>query len=179
MLQGMGKTHRMLLHFHDGSLPLEDISTRSLQFQLPDHPAISREWYAENNPWLEKFFPESLPGRLMTLFNQLHDGRPKALGMFHFGDAPDAGYTDQGRGKGETVWVNNEYDRTHACTLYYGLSGQRRVLDSAIVSARHWLDVDYCHYNPDPLLNGGLRMHDVYHATGKIVPFAFLGRRLP
>ena len=170
VLQGMGKTHRILLQFHRPDTALSDISTRSLQFQLPDRPSLSREWYRENNPWLENFFPENVPGRLISFFNKLHDGRPSAMGMFHFGDAPDAGYTDQGRGKGETVWVNNEYDRPHACTLFYALTGQRRVLDSGIVAGRHWLDVDFCHYNPDPLLNGGLRMHDRYHATGKIIP---------
>jgi len=170
VLQGMGKTHRLLLQFHAPDTALTDLSTRSLQFQLPDRPALSRAWYRENNPWREAFFPEQLPGRLITYFNKLHDGRPAALGMFHFGDAPDAGYTDQGRGKGETVWVNNEYDRPHACTLFYGLTGQRRALDSALVSGRHWLDVDFCHYSPDPLLNGGLRMHDRYHATGRVIP---------
>lgn len=170
VLQGMGKTHRLLLHFHTADTPLQDLSTRSLQFQLPDHPALSREWYRHNNPWLEDFFPEKLPNRLISYFNHLHDGRPEALGMFHFGDAPDSGYTDQGRGKGETVWVNNEYDRPHICMLYYALTGQRRVLDSALVNARHWIDVDFCHYNPDPLINGGLRIHDRYHATGKVIP---------
>ena len=79
-----------------------------------------------------------------------------AMGMLHFGDAPDAAYSNQGRGKGATVWVNNEYDRTHACTLYYALTGQRHVLDSGLVAARHWLDVDICHYSPDPLRHGGL-----------------------
>ena len=170
VLQGMGKTHRMNLHFHSADTPISDLSTRSLQFQLPDIPSLPREWYQENNPWLEEFFPEKLPGRLLSFFNHLHDGRPAALGMFHFGDAPDSAYTDQGRGGGKIVWVNNEYDRPHACTLYYALTGQRRVLDSALVTARHWLDVDFCHYNPDPLINGGLRMHDVYHATGKVIP---------
>ena len=90
--------------------------------------------------------------------------------MMHFGDAPDSGYTNQGRGGGENVWVNNEYDRPHACMLYYALSGQRRALDSALVSARHWLDVDFCHHHPDPLIDGGLRIHTRYHATGRCTP---------
>ena len=170
VLQGMGKTHRLLLHFHPADTPLEDLSTRSLQFQLPDYPSASRDWYAKNNPWIEQFFPDKLPGRLINYFNRLHDGRPKAMGMFHFGDAPDSNYTDQGRGMGETVWVNNEYDRPHACMLYYGLTQQRRVVDSALVNARHWIDVDFCHYNANPLINGGLRIHDRYHATGKVIP---------
>ena len=170
ILQGMGKTHRLLLHFHGPDTPLDEISTRSLQFQLPDHPKLPVEWYRANNPWVERFFPEKLPGKLYTFLNQLHDGRPAAMGMMHFGDAPDANYTDQGRGGGEIVWVNNEYDRPHACTLYYALSGQRRVLDSALVCARHWLDVDFCHHHPDPLIAGGLRIHTAYHATGRCTP---------
>lgn len=170
LLQGMAKTHRVQLHFHRGDAPLEECSVRSLQFQLPDRPSLSREWFRENNPWGEAFFPDPLPRRLITYFSQLHDSRPKALGMFHFGDAPDAGYTNQGRGQGHTVWVNNEYDRPHSCTLFYGLTGQRRALDSALVSARHWLDVDFCHYSPDPLIHGGLKVHTRYHVTGGVTP---------
>ena len=170
LLQGMGKTHRILLHFHAGDLSLAECGRRSLQFQLPDRPALDRAWYEANNPWVETWFPAGLPGRLLTYLNELHDGRPQALGMFHFGDAPDSGYTDQGRGGGESVWVNNEYDRPHCCALFYGLTGQRRALDSALVCARHWLDVDLCHYSPDPLLHGGLKIHTRYHVTGRVTP---------
>jgi hypothetical protein len=177
LLRGMAKTHRLLLHFHEPEPAadearriLDAVSIRSLQFQLPDHPALSREWFRANNPWLEDFFPVRLPDRLITFLNKVHDGRPKAMGMFHFGDAPDAGYTNQGRGQGHSVWVNNEYDRPHACALYYALTGQRRVLDSALVSARHWLDVDLCHYDPDPLIDGGLKIHTRYHVTGGVTP---------
>ncbi|MCC6458227.1 MAG: hypothetical protein IT328_24960 [Caldilineaceae bacterium] len=170
LLQGMAKTHRLQLHFHAPDTPIEECSVRSLQFQLPDRPSLPRSWFRDNNPWVETFFPEQLPGRLITFFNELHDSRPKALGMFHFGDAPDANYTNQGRGRGENVWVNNEYDRPHCCALYYGLTGQRRVLDSALVCARHWLDVDLCHYSPDPLLHGGLKIHTRYHVTGRVTP---------
>ncbi len=168
--QGMAKTHRVLLHFHSVETSLQECSVRSLQFQLPDRPALSRAWLRANNPWLEDFFPERIPDRLITFLNRMHDGRPSALGMFHFGDAPDASYTHQGRGRGHTVWVNNEYDRPHACALYYGLTGQRRVLDSALVAARHWLDVDLCHHSPDPLINGGLKIHTRYHVTGGVTP---------
>ena len=66
--------------------------------------------------------------------------------------------------------MNNEYDRPHACALYYALTGQRRVLDSALVSGRHWLDVDLCHYSPDPLIDGGLKIHTRYHVTGGVTP---------
>jgi len=168
--QGMGKTHRMMLHFHDGELPLEEISSRSLQYQLPDRPTLSPEWYGSNNPWGLDFFPAKLPDRLMVRLAQLHDSRPAALGMFHLGDAPDAGYTDQGRGRGSAVWVNNEYDRAHACTLFYGLCGERRVLESGFRAAQHWLDVDLCHYSEDPLRHGGLIIHSADHVTAGVGP---------
>jgi hypothetical protein len=170
LYQGVGKTHRLLLHFHDGSVPLEQVSARSLQFQLPDRPSLAPNWFRTNNPWRMDFFPDHVPGRLMTHLISLHDSRPEAMGMLHFGDAPDAGYTDQGRGRGSTVWVNNEYDRAHACTLFYGLTSERRALEAALVAARHWLDVDLCHYSPNPLYHGGLRIHTAHHVTGGVTP---------
>ncbi len=183
ILQGMGKTHRLLFHFHHSGPfsqekhepeiegpDLQEIMVRSLQFQLPDVPSLPRAWYRENNPWSMDFFPVEIPKKLLTRFNEMHEARPQALGMMHFGDAPDAGYTDQGRGQGESVWVNNEYDRPHMCALYYGLTAQRRLLDSALVCARHWLDVDFCHKHADPLIEGGLKIHTAYHGTGKVVP---------
>ena len=170
LLRGMGKTHRLLLHFHGPEADRQDLSARSLQFQLPDVPILPRAWYRENNPWLEAYFPEALPNRLITRLSTMHDEHPKAHGMFHFGDAPNASYTNQGRGRGETVWVNLEYDRPHACALYYALTGQRRVRDSAIASAQHWIDVDLCKYDPDPLIHGGLKIHTRYHVTGGVTP---------
>ncbi len=182
ILQGMGKTHRLLFHFHrsarrkadDGQTTeepdLQEILVRSLQFQLPDVPSLPRAWYREHNPWGLDFFPATVPRKLLTRFNAMHAARPQALGMMHFGDAPDAGYTDQGRGQGESVWVNNEYDRPHMSTLYYGLTAQRRLLDTALVCARHWLDVDFCHQHADPLIAGGLKIHTAYHGTGRVIP---------
>lgn len=170
LLQGMAKTHRLRLHFHAPDASLEELAASSLQFQLPDHPALPADWYRENNPWGLDFIPERVPDRLLTMLSRRHDQRPEAMGMFHFGDAPDAGYTDQGRGRGLTVWVNNEYDRPHACALFYALTGQRRVLDSGLVAARHWMDVDLCHYSENPLHHGGLKIHTAYHVTGGVTP---------
>ncbi len=167
---GVAKTHMILLHFHGPEKPLSEISARSLQFQIPDIPSLTRNWYRDNNPWAMEFFPEKIPSRLITDLVRTHDGRPEALGMLHFGDSPDAGYSDQGRGKGRVVWVNNEYDRGHACTLFYALTGIRRALDSALVSARHWLDVDICHYSKDPLREGGLITHSANHVEAGVTP---------
>lgn len=167
LLRGMARTQRLFLHFHGPEATGEELAARSLQFQLPDRPALDPAWVRRNNPWGEEgLFPEKIPARLYTYFNRLFDRRPGGLGLFHFGDAPDAVYTAQGRGGGAQVWVNNEYDHPHAATLYYFLTGQRRVLESALASARHWLDVDLCHFSPDPLAHGGLRTHARHHAGG-------------
>ena len=168
--QGMGKSHRILLHFHDGRLPLEEVSRRSLQFQLPDIPTLSPGWYRENNPWAVDVFPAQLPDRWLTRLLMLHESRPLGLGMMHYGDAPDAGYTDQGRGKGSTVWVNNEYDRAHAAALLYCLTGQRSALASCEACARHGLEVDLCWKSEDPLREGGLVCHSRDHVTGGVTP---------
>jgi hypothetical protein len=168
--QGMAKTHRIMLHFHDTGTSLEEIGARSLQFQLPDRPSLPAGWLRENNPYELPFFPAKVPDRLYTWLNMVHDSRPRAMGMLHFGDAPDIGYSNQGRGNGRAVWVNNEYDRAHACALYYGLTGQRHVLDSGLVAARHWLDVDICHYSTDPLRHGGLLEHSAFHVTKGAIP---------
>ena len=76
----MAKTHRIQLHFHGPDTSQDDLSQRSLQFQLPDRPSLPVEWYRANNPWIETYFPENLPRRLFTDLNNLHDGRPQSAG---------------------------------------------------------------------------------------------------
>jgi hypothetical protein len=168
--QGMGKTHTMLLHFHDGAASTEELTARSLQFQLPDLPSLPRAWYRDNNPWVEDAFPAQIPDRVLYRFTRLHDSRQVSLGMFHFGDAPIGVAPD-----GTVSWLNNEYDRTHNCYLFYALTGERRALEAARTAARHWLDVDYCRRSDNPLRQGGLVKHCRGHVlgsgpTGNVIP---------
>ena len=64
------------------------------------------------------------------------------------------------------VGTNNEYDYPHACALMYARTGVRRFLDYLLVSGRHWLDVDICHYSHDPLLQNGQWEHTNGHSKG-------------
>jgi hypothetical protein len=161
--QGMAKTHRILLHFHGPSEPLELISVRSLQFQLPDRPALPHVWMEANDPWGDGLCGAVVGSRMLgELFARFMD-RHTALGMMHFGDAPDAGYS-QGRGVGQTVWINNEYDHAHICAQFHFQTGERAALESSLAAARHWLDVDLCHFSPNPLQHGGLWSHAACHA---------------
>jgi len=167
LMRGMAKSHRILLHFHDEETSPEEINVRSLQFQMPDRPVLSRVVYQQ-----AKIFPDLWPKksvqRVERCLIDLADGRTRGYGMLHWGDGPDAGYTHQGRGRGELVWTNNEYDLPHAALLMYIHTGERRMLDYLLVAAEHWMDVDVCHFSDDPLRFGGQVTHSAKHATGGV-----------
>ena len=162
--QGVAKTHKLLLNFHPPEIEMDEILARSLQFQLPDRPTVPEEWHAQSGVW-ENVFPETKCQRLDAEIANLLDRGSRGLGMLHFGDAPDPGYTYQGRGRGATIWVNNECDISHAMYIQYARTGDRRCLGLADATARHWMDVDFCHYHPDPLINGGLIAHSRDHVA--------------
>jgi hypothetical protein len=98
------------------------------------------------------------------------DAVARAYGMMHWGDSVDAGYTEQGRGSGLSVWTNGEYDFPHVCFLLYARTGERRFFDMMLVSARHLMDVDICHYSEDPLRMGGQIEHSAHHVSGDVIP---------
>jgi len=169
ILQGVAKTHRFLFHFHDASTSHEDVLVRSLQFQMPDVGILPESVYRESGVW-ENLFPEKLSIPIESALIDKADNRARGLGMLHWGDGPDAGYTQQGRGKGELVWTNNEYDFPHAMYLFFAKTGERRFRDIATVAAQHWIDVDFCHYSDDPLKMGGQPIHTAGHVTGGVTP---------
>lgn len=166
-IQGMGKTHRIFLHFHSADEAIEELNIRSLQFQLPDRPVLEPEVYERAKVFDDIFVKQKIDSVEIFLIN-LADSRAKAYGILHWGDAPDPGYTQQGRGSGEPVWTNNEYDFPHAAMLMYAKSGERRMLDYMLVAAEHWMDVDVCHYSNDPLRHQAQIIHSTRHATGEV-----------
>ncbi|HCK10466.1 MAG TPA: hypothetical protein DHW45_11370 [Candidatus Latescibacteria bacterium] len=169
ILQGVAKTHRFLLHFHVAATSVEEITARSLQFQMPDIAILPESVYREAGVW-ENLFPERLSSPIEVGLIDLADNRARGLGMIHWGDGPDAGYTQQGRGRGDLVWTNNEYDFPHAMYLMFAKTGERRFRDIATVAAQHWIDVDFCHYSDDPLKVGGQPIHTANHVTGGVTP---------
>ncbi|MBS12887.1 MAG: hypothetical protein CME19_14935 [Gemmatimonadetes bacterium] len=169
ILQGVAKTHRFLLHFHGDETSLEDITARSLQFQMPDVAMLPESVYRDAGVW-ENLFPADRHQPIEAGLIDKADGRGLGLGMIHWGDGPDAGYTQQGRGKGDLVWTNNEYDFPHGMYLLFAKTGERRFRDIASVAAQHWIDVDFCHYSDDPLKMGGQPIHTAGHVTGGVTP---------
>jgi hypothetical protein len=167
--QGVAKTHRMQFYFHDNRMSLDDVVVQSLQFQYADVGMLPEAWYRNSGVW-EDLFPEKLNQRIESRIIDVADGRNRGLGMMHWGDGPDWGYTQQGRGQGDLVWTNNEYDFPHCMFLYFAKVGERRFRDAALVSAQHWMDVDFCHYSKDPLRMGGQLIHTTGHVTGGVTP---------
>lgn len=164
MASGMSREQKFMLHFHESDMPLLEIDNRSLIYQMPDKPHIMPEYFDKAGVMPDIFVaPDKLNYDVEIAMVAKADGHARAYGMLNWGDAPDPGYTSQGRGMGRLVWTNNEYDYPHAMYLMYAKTGTRRFLDYANVAASHWMDVDVCHYSSDPLRIGGQWEHTMGH----------------
>lgn len=168
MQPGMAREQKMLLHFHKPEEPIWEIDNRSLIYQMPDRPCISPKVFKEAGVMLD-VFPEKLNDDVEIALIGKCDGHTRVYGMLNWGDSIDEGYTQQGRGNGKPVFSNNEYDFPHSCALEYARTGVRRFLDYLFVSASHWMDVDVCHYNADPLRVGGQWEHTAGHCKNGIM----------
>lgn len=168
MQSGMAREQRCLLHFYRANEPIEEINNRSLMYQMPDRPVIETEVYRASGIF-QDIFPIHPIWDVENSLMEKADKHARCYGMLNWGDAPDPGYTLQGRGQGKSVWTNNEYDYPHACALQYIRTGIRRYLDFVLVSASHWMDVDICHYSKDPLLYEGQWEHTNGHSIHGIV----------
>lgn len=169
MQAGMSREQKFLLHFHDAGESLTEIDNRSLIYQMPDRPYLSPETHRDAGVWPD-VFADKWDMEVERCLTDRADGHCRAYGMLNFGDSYDAGYTNQGRGGGNPVWCNNEYDYPHACALLYVRTGIRRFLDYNIASCGHWMDVDVCHYHPDTQYIGGQWEHTEGHCIhGKMV----------
>ena len=170
MQSGMSREQKFLLHFHGAEESLAELDNRSLIYQMPDRPVIDPCVFKEAGVMAD-VFPDHMDKNTELMLIRKCDGHNKVFGMMNWGDSFDANYTNQGRGGGEPVWSNNEYDFPHACALMYARTGTRRFLDYLLVNASHWQDVDIVHYSEDPLRLGGQVEHIRGHVIGgKIVP---------
>ena len=169
---GMSRNTKFLLHFHSPLMSMAEVEDRSLIYQMPDRPVVAPEVFKEAGVMYDVFLDRSLiDDDIEISFMDKCDSHGRSFGMLNWGDTPDAGYTNQNRGKGLPVWTNNEYDYPHACFLQYARTGIRRFLDYGLITAEHWMDVDVCHYSANPLLMGGQWEHCARHIKDStIVP---------
>ena len=168
-MRGMAKTHTIFIHLHSGQETVEQLNIRSLQFQMPDRPSFDMETYREANVFPNIFLEkhEKNPDVEKSFIHRM-DIRGKAYGILNWGDVPDMHYTKQGRGNGELVWVNNEYDFPHTAMLMYARTGERRMLDYLLVSAKHWFDIDVCRCSDDETRLYAQIIHSARHTSGKV-----------
>lgn len=168
MQTGMSREQKFLLHFHDAQESLVEIDNRSLIYQMPDRPYLSPETHRDSGVWPD-IFADRWDMDVERCLTGRADAHCRSYGMLNFGDSYDAGYTNQGRGGGNLVWSNNEYDYPHACALQYVRTGIRRFLDYNIASCSHWMDVDVCHYHPEAHYIGGQWEHTGGHCIDGVM----------
>lgn len=168
MQGGMAREQRILFDFHTPFRDLSELNDTSIRYQMPNKPQVSPEIFKESGI-IEDIFCDKKNSDIEMFLQGAADGHMRCYGMLNWGDSPDMGYTMQGRGGNELVWTNNEYDYSHACALMYERTGIRRFLDYMLVSGRHWLDVDICHFSSDPLYLNGHWEHTNGHCKNKIM----------
>ncbi len=165
--RGMAKTHTMFLHFHGPDASIEEINLRSLMLQCRDRPIISQETY-EKSGVFRTLFVKNRSRNIDYSLSRMIDDTGRALGMLNWGDYPDKHYSSEGRGRGEPVWLNNEYDFPYMAMQLYARTGERRHYERMLAAAAHWMDVDICHCDPDPLRRGAQVAHCAGHVHGKV-----------
>lgn len=170
MESGMSREQKVLLHFHTAEESLTEIDNQSLMYQMKDRPYIRPEVFQEAGVMPDIFVDadKRKDEVEITLIGKC-DGHGRSYGMMCWGDTPDMNYTTQGRGKGMLVWGNNEYDFPHACAMQYARTGERRFMDYMLVAAKHWMDVDVCHYSKNPLRIGGQWEHTRRHVKDGVM----------
>lgn len=168
MQSGMAREQRFQLYFHDVAETLSQINHRTIVYQMPDRPYLSSEVYEKANVFPDIFVKNK---ELQTEYTLIlaGDAHARCYGMMNWGDTPDPNYTAQGRGNGQLVWTNNEYDFPHACMLMYAKSGLRRFQDYCLIAGNHQIDVDVCHYSDDPLILGGQWEHTQGHCQNGVM----------
>ncbi len=168
MESGMAREQKILYYFHTPCEDIQSINDKTIRYQMPNRPSVSPEVFKTSEVFLD-VFTENKNFEIELFLTSKADEHARCYGMMSWGDAPDIGYTTQGRGNGALVWTNNEYDFSHSCALQYVRTGTRRYLDYLITSARHWIDVDVCHYSDDPLIMGGQYEHSHGHILSKSI----------
>ncbi len=159
--QGISKTHELLYYFHKGYL--EPIFLRGLAklFQEPLLATASPQWYCKSKvfgdlavsdevkfPYYERMVEKAFE----EYMRRRRDG--KEYGMLNFGDW---------WGERRFNWGNMELDTPHAFMIQYIRSGDLRFFKAAEEAARHYMDIDTCHYNRDKKMVGMVYAHCLCH----------------
>lgn len=167
--QGVARTTRCYLYFHDVELDDRMLVDRAHQFEMPAVPVPDSSCFIDSKVF-GQYVSDHYHYATERFLYRYVDSRAKGLGMLNFGDGPEWEYIKQGRSKGELIWINNEYDMPHNFMIMLARTGDRRYFDYMKAAVEHWYDVDLCHYSGQPNKQGLLYTHSVDHISGQPVP---------
>lgn len=167
--QGVARTTRCYLYFHEPDINERVLVDRLHQFELQPQPVLEPEAYIETGVFGE-YVSNRYHHETERFLYRYVDSRAKGLGMLHFGDGPEWEYVKQGRSEGKLIWINNEYDMPHNFMVMLARTGDRRYFDYMRAAVEHWYDVDLCHFSQLPNKEGLLYTHSVDHISGQPVP---------
>lgn len=167
--QGVAKTLRFDLFFHDPEMEKTAIIDRLLLLEMPPVGYVDVKRYMHAGVF-GKEVSDLYHHPTERFIYRFVDSRAKGLGFLNFGDCPEWEYVKQGRSSGKDIWINNEYDMPHNFMILFARSGDRRYHDYLMAAVRHWMDVDFCHYSEQPYHEGLLYTHSIDHVSGQPVP---------
>jgi len=160
--QGMARTHRLLLLFHEGTG--QEARVNQLATCYEDALMLwAPGWFVESGALGPLFAhqPDRYPRIEMLLRDEfnLWQGQNQAKGFVDYGDHPQGGQFER-----KYYMANNEIDLGHALALQYARVGERTEFEALESIAWHTMDVDVVHHTTfDPVELGGARIHGNDH----------------
>jgi len=169
MTRGEAKRHEILLYFHKGPADQPNIQKTFQIFEAPPI-LISPQWYAENQAFgrgaalTTDTFPQLHKWMLEQYNPNLSCTVP--LGLRNWPD----GYSDSIYSAYRGTWSNMYQEVDYGAYILALLAGRRDWFDYAEAYQRHFMDIDICHYHPDPAYIGASYGISPYHTGHEPYP---------
>ncbi len=169
MTRGEARRHELLLYFHKGTADQPAIQATFRTFERPP-VMISPEWYARQQafgrgaPLTTETFPELYKYMVARVNPSLACSVPIGLRNWpdHYSDSIYSAY----RG----TWHNMYQETDYGSYILALLAGQRKWFDYVEAYQRHFMDIDVCHYHPDPEWIGASYGIAPYHTGSQPYP---------
>ncbi len=191
---GVSKTHEIIYDFHAGPVDPVRAAALSQAVSAPIQPYVTPQWYCwatEALGRMQPYDPVNFP-LLETQFQQFSDWLYKHQnqwshfwGIFDYGSFQTAyqpgktgfakGYPDDsefgpwGKYLGRFGWLNAEYNNDYDIWLQYFRTGRYQDFQLARAYSAQHMDVDTCHYHPNPEWVGAQHRHSILHWSDWLV----------
>ena len=162
MTRGEAKRHEILLYFHQDAADQPNVQAAFQTFESPPI-LLSPQWYAEHQAFgrgaalTPERFPELHKWMLEQYTPNLTCTVP--LGLRNWPD----GYSDSIYSAYRGTWSNMYQEVDYGAYILALLGGSRQWFDYAEAYQRHFMDIDICHYHPQPSYIGASYGISPYH----------------